>query len=78
MVLTALGIGNAAYETGNILGAIIKGLFIPKIPPGSVLMVAGLVGEYRNHLLLNIISGMVVLVAVFLGLRSLLNVFGFI
>jgi len=37
-----------------------------------------LMGEYRNHLLRNIISGMVVLVAVFLGLRSLLDVFGVI
>ncbi|MCD6347638.1 MAG: Nramp family divalent metal transporter [Bacteroidales bacterium] len=37
-----------------------------------------LLGEYRNHLLLNIIGGLVVLVAIFLGLRSILSVFGII
>ena len=37
-----------------------------------------LLGEYRNHLLLNIIGGIVVLVAIFLGLRSIGSVCGII
>ncbi len=37
-----------------------------------------LLGEHRNHLSMNIIGGLVVLVAIFLGLRSLLSVIGVI
>jgi Mn2+/Fe2+ NRAMP family transporter len=35
-----------------------------------------LLGEYRNHLWMNIAGGIVVLVAIFLGLRSILSVLG--
>jgi manganese transport protein len=37
-----------------------------------------LLGEHRNSLFLNLAGGMVVLVAIFLGVRSLLTVFGLI
>lgn len=37
-----------------------------------------LLGEHRNKLIMNIIGGAVVLIAVFLGIRSLLSVFGLI
>ena len=37
-----------------------------------------LLGEYRNRLFMNIIGGIVVVIAVFLGIRSLLSVIGII
>ncbi len=35
-----------------------------------------LLGEYRNHLWMNVAGGIVVLVTIFLGLRSILSVLG--
>jgi Mn2+/Fe2+ NRAMP family transporter len=55
LVISAITIGNAAFQTGNILGAslglqtlfgpeLMKGMAVPSIPRGSVLMLVGLIG----------------------------------
>jgi NRAMP (natural resistance-associated macrophage protein)-like metal ion transporter len=57
-----------------------NGILLPVIAIYLLLIMNSrrILGEYRNKLIMNIIGGVVVLIAVFLGIRSLLSVFSLI
>ena len=84
--MTILGIGIVLSAIGLkpvpaiVFAQAANGILLPVIAVYLLWMMNDkkLLGEYRNRLLLNVIGGAVVLVAIFLGIRSILSVIGII